>query len=433
MLEQLPNEIIQEILDYLKLDYPRKKGSPFDRSIGSVSLCSRRLRQIALPPLYHTITIFTMEQIDGLLLTMLKHPDYSPFVKRLTIHEDHERKTRSRHHEELLAAGLRKMTELLAERVSFKGWSIDARGYFLISLLPNLEELSVCPAKNSALSVYFPHLTLLMDKQLLSPQLRVWERGDERLGDDWFNIAGLISVLLYPSMKVIKAYGVFSQLLFHRLDKRWARVPLSYGLSNVNTIELFGSEIRIDDLADILRLCHALKRFVYKNGKLRPTSRGTASREDVAHALESAAQTLESLHLECGTKGAHSDPTVCSLNKFATLKAVSINLDMLGPRFILAVNSSSVRPTDILPPSLESLFVCPDDPIWGDVEYFTFVKSLLSGITSTRLARLREITCPQSSKSLPNWLIDLARERDVTIRVTSPRPLVIPLEIDIEF
>jgi hypothetical protein len=86
MLEQLPDETIKQIIEFLyTIDHFKRRRS-LNRSIEAVSLCSRRLRRIALPLLYHTIATFTLDRIDGLLWTLLESPDHCTLVRRLTIH-----------------------------------------------------------------------------------------------------------------------------------------------------------------------------------------------------------------------------------------------------------------------------------------------------------------------------------------------------------
>jgi hypothetical protein len=89
-MDQLPDEIITEIFRYLnKGDHSQliKDQSSLNKSIRPSAMCNRRLRRIASSLLYHTIFIFTLDQLDGLLLMMIESPQYAKFVKHLTVYE----------------------------------------------------------------------------------------------------------------------------------------------------------------------------------------------------------------------------------------------------------------------------------------------------------------------------------------------------------
>jgi hypothetical protein len=323
---------------------------------------------------------------------------------------------------DLKAAGFGRLADALGERLAFKGWNNDAKAYFLISLLSNLEELSVYPEKHSALSKYHGHLTLLMEERLLSPRLHSWERGNSRLKDDWFNIAGLIPVLLYPSMKTVKAHSVSSDRLFYRLDKRWAQITTIYGLSNVETIELLGSEIKINDLTDILRLCHSLKRFIFRGGKLEASTANVSPRREIPGAFEHVAPTLEFLHLDWALETLYLDWPVCPLTNLGAVKELEINWNILGFPFRTSPNVASMSPSTLFPPSLESLVIIPPNfAIWGELESFISLKDLLSEISPTCLPHLRKVICIDygNGSAFPDWLISLARERDVSLILES--------------
>jgi hypothetical protein len=90
-LDQLPNETIHEIVDHLCIKDPLKlieEEFPLNKWITPLTICNKRLRRVTLPRLYRTISIFSMKQIDGLLLRVITMPEFAPFIKHLTIHED---------------------------------------------------------------------------------------------------------------------------------------------------------------------------------------------------------------------------------------------------------------------------------------------------------------------------------------------------------
>ncbi|PVG01119.1 hypothetical protein CPB86DRAFT_782029 [Serendipita vermifera] len=112
-MEQLPDEIIRKILQSLDTDDPCQEKPPLNQSIRTMSLCSTHLRRIALPMLFHTVTVSTMSQLDNLLSILLASPDYCKLVRRLKIQERVETKRRRKRLGTLFDAGLRELADAL--------------------------------------------------------------------------------------------------------------------------------------------------------------------------------------------------------------------------------------------------------------------------------------------------------------------------------
>jgi hypothetical protein len=87
-LDQLPDEILQEILEWLSIEDSQPPVMfPLKKSIRPLAFCNRRLLRIALPMIYRTVHIFTMDQLDGFISHLIKWPQHGEFVMRLTIDE----------------------------------------------------------------------------------------------------------------------------------------------------------------------------------------------------------------------------------------------------------------------------------------------------------------------------------------------------------
>ncbi|PVG00124.1 hypothetical protein CPB86DRAFT_813399 [Serendipita vermifera] len=88
-MEQLADELVLEIVDYLKLSdeyfYEQQSVIPLNSDIWNLSLCNRRLHSILLSSLYHSITITKASQMLGLLHRVMDNPIYGGFVKRLVL------------------------------------------------------------------------------------------------------------------------------------------------------------------------------------------------------------------------------------------------------------------------------------------------------------------------------------------------------------
>jgi hypothetical protein len=318
------------------------------------------------------------------------------------------------------------LTGIFGDKLGVKGQDDDVRACFLIHLLPRLEALSVNLARISSLRSYNVYFVNLMDRQLLPKNLRLWERGDKALEYSSFYTIAFVRVMLYPSITVIKAHNVSSDRLFHRSDRRWSRLPPKYGQSNVHTIELYRSQIRTDDLPDILRLPRALRRFVYRDGSLESSNAGESPRVGLARALGSISSTLEVLELGCsiGQDNILGDKSgVCSLHKLKALRVLSVKFSVLASYSSLAseeVTAPAVRLSELLPPLLESLIAYTSSHNqWRTDEYFDCIKWILIDKSDSCLNHLRTITCRADYASLPDWVTDLARASNVFITLES--------------
>ncbi|PVG01120.1 hypothetical protein CPB86DRAFT_812689 [Serendipita vermifera] len=195
-LDQFPDELIQEILEYLYINNPNPEDiSPLNNTIKQVTVCNKRFRQIALPVLYRTVHISTMDQLDGFLLQVISKPQYSQFVRRLRVDENRGRYLGSKYNnwnlfrEEAIRCNLEK---IFGPKLNLEEGNDDVRACLLVHLLPQLEELSVNPFQSSALSTYHVYIADMMEQRLLSTKLRVWERGDQKLDDEELRVVQLV-------------------------------------------------------------------------------------------------------------------------------------------------------------------------------------------------------------------------------------------------
>jgi hypothetical protein len=89
-MNQLPDEVLEEIIGHLYKEYhlmDNTKRSPLNKWIHTLAFVNRHMRRITLPMLYHAVRIFTLNQMDGLLLRLIQNPEYGDLVRRLKIEE----------------------------------------------------------------------------------------------------------------------------------------------------------------------------------------------------------------------------------------------------------------------------------------------------------------------------------------------------------
>ncbi|PVG01122.1 hypothetical protein CPB86DRAFT_140002 [Serendipita vermifera] len=201
-LTTLPTEIIQDILEHLVdeycLDY--EDTLSLNQWIQAVTLCNRRLRQIALPFFYHTICVFGLDQLEQLIFQLIERPAYAGFVRRLTtdgirvfVHKYVEkRKDNLLFMEE---AGRRGLSHTLMAEGDDRFQRNDLRASLLVHLLPSLEELFIRTGEALTLNLFDSKCA---DKPLLSTKLRTWVRCGDSILTLPFHISKLIPVILHP-------------------------------------------------------------------------------------------------------------------------------------------------------------------------------------------------------------------------------------------
>jgi hypothetical protein len=213
----------------------------------------------------------------------------------------------------------------------------DVRLALLISLLPELEILRIHSFGSSKLSLGCIHIERMINRRLISTKLREWERRIMGAYGACLRSEMLVPVMLYPTMKVVKAYhvGVDTRRTLLAPNEQWTRAQSNHAQSNVDTIELYDSNVSTQELAGIFQLCKALKRFMYRNGEMYHGNTGISIRTGMERALDHVAQTLEIFDVEWNRvhEEEHDqstrDRTFCSMHKLNSLK-ILVSLFLAG-------------------------------------------------------------------------------------------------------
>ncbi|PVG01121.1 hypothetical protein CPB86DRAFT_812690 [Serendipita vermifera] len=351
---------------------------------------------------------------------MMEFPECAKFVRRLGIHDRAERRGREDSHGALFTVEAKRCQLDWICSIEAPELSDLSRAALLVHLLPELEVLSV---RCMDLRRYSRRIGGLMDKQVSSAKLRFWEIGSMEVHCG-IPSNTLIPVLLYPSMKVIKAYKVHTQTsrpISVRDDKLWNPAQSNHGKSYVDAIMLYESVMSALEIAEMFRLCNALKIFVFRDGVIHYDRPDTEVRELLQCTLELVAPTLELLDLVWeGYDDRMDAPTFCSLHNLTSVRTLRIDLSVLASHEDLTRSTTPSCLANLLPPFLETLVIYPPTNqahLWREGEYFECIAGLLKHKSSAQLPNLRTVTCIRHSpcSPFPSWLIELAQERGVRI------------------
>ncbi|PVF97888.1 hypothetical protein CPB86DRAFT_873809 [Serendipita vermifera] len=387
--DTLADETILQIMECFYVDEVRFNGS-LNRNIRRLSLCSQRLRRIALPLLYHTVYVGHTKTLNGLLELLIRYPHYACLVKNLVLdgcrsqsnvtgslamvgHTDFSMEARAR--------GLPgDFVFYLREK---RPW---AHSLLLVHLLPELASLHIetGPQQEDQLDVY---LAILAKKRRLPPKLQAFTRDPSHMLD----IGNIIPLLLLPSMTKICA-GFANSAVSLNMSSYLSQDGTSsalYGSSNVERLELRYSTLWGEGVSELLRLPRALKYFAFEVGP----NADWVEEDDLQRfkrALDYVSHSLELLDMQW-LEGQYVEDAliVWSFRDFSSLKILYINSSLL-----YGLEPSSVIPSvsESLPNTLEVLAMRPPYfDSWTEDGYLDLWRELLIRKSRSSLPRLRLI------------------------------------------
>jgi hypothetical protein len=432
LLERLADDLILDIVDYLKQDdedfyLSPKSTSPFNQDIRNLSLTNKRLQSILLPSIYHSISITKASSVVGLLRHVLDNPADGGFVKRLTLlqHGDvMEWKKRGLFNNTsghgAIPGPITTREQIFTEAGSRAGHLPSAilQGHLWAKLLnfllqfPNLNGLCI----DSRLLFYDSHnntdLIDVVTSQQIFKGLKSVIVGVPR-SILTFDVATLAPFFLVPSVRQIRAYNAI-----RRGDPNWllehesTTLASLHKMSNVETIDLRYSRVYLDDLDRLLQLPKALKVFKYRDlcyyGTTAPNSKTTMFHR----ALNHVSDTLEILTVHWWEEELEL-PFFWSFRHFNSLKYLTITFTLM-----VGLNPNAAPSlVDLLPPMLEILVMIYEGTPgyeWMDEDIVDCIRKLLRQKSGSVLNRLRSVEFCEHPRLLTP-LIQLALEKEVSI------------------
>jgi hypothetical protein len=294
--ENLADEVVLEIINHLytsHIELDNQGICPLNQDIWQVSLCSRRLRRITVPLLYHTIYIPPIKTPFRFLRVIIDFPSLAPLVKTLTLDWNEHTDGWPCDLEHSYIVGLAEKRSL-PERfiLDIKERFPSSCPLLLLHLLPQIEILHIETGYIYE-RTFYAYFARFMNDGLLSPMLRELTLRADGATD----VRVLVPAFLSPSMTRICAKALISPLY----KRRWwypaqnVDVTSSYKTSNVEELELYHAQLSDEDLEELLRLPRALKSFSYlEQNRLCSTVSGL---EGLRRAIDCVAETIEVLDL----------------------------------------------------------------------------------------------------------------------------------------
>ncbi|PVF94087.1 hypothetical protein CPB86DRAFT_789401 [Serendipita vermifera] len=393
----LADELILEILDHLWRSPITTESYKYRRSI---SQCNSRLRRIALPTFYRTVSIPDTRSLRLFLRNVIESPIYSDLVRVLEVDWYQSESVDQYSRNITCIEEARTLTRELVPRVDEEDPKVNLA--HLLHLLKHLEVVDIKAGHRYDRGI-LPYLAGFLSQQHSSNLQRFeWRKGD-------LPLEALVPALLIPSLRKLCMFSAFASESF---DHQWfpdlprgTDLASWYGKSNVEELCLRKSDIRVQDLAQILQLPRALK-ILQCEGQFSTPLNDVGVR--LQTALEHVSQSLEFLCLFWTPESWYSG----SLPSFHNL--TSLTFLVLEHPVLFDHRRESV--IECLPPSLKVLFSYSP----GDIVDEPPLDHLLPGwerllkATSPRLPKLRMIGHqPKTTLLLP--LLDLAKKRKVQI------------------
>ncbi|PVF93893.1 hypothetical protein CPB86DRAFT_829015 [Serendipita vermifera] len=350
----LPDELISEIVGHLcEVILPLEGKPPFNLYVWPISCCNKRLRLLTLPLVYHTIHISEIKGLDKALHIIIDNPAHAELVKKIMVDWDNVSCG-----EEAEQSGT-EISTALRDKCVEKAKQNDLPDVFIAKLherqpwayillllcwTPFLEAVCINMKSESDDQEHFKvHLSEFLTRKLVSPKLKSFIH-DSHIA---FDVALLIPVFLHPIMTEIQVNRAESWLMPSQQQ--------FYAQSNVQKLSFYFSDVEVEHLAELLRLPHALKCFIYHGGG------GDLEDDEEEHALESfkealdhLAGTLEHLNMEwMGEEIFEDSSKIWSFQNFTHLKSLQINYVLVygeDPKTAPCI-------ADSLPESLEVLAI----------------------------------------------------------------------------
>jgi hypothetical protein len=414
---RLPDETIAEIIR--SLVSCRTFSIPFNEHILQVSLCSKRLRRIALPSLYHWMRVTSNGLILAFIYHLVERPHYAPLVRELELTwedpdslEEVQKSARDVEYQ-LYLQDLR--SHAIPENLIYGiKWQIAwANALSLLHQLTRLEKLLLQPAYDvySIIGAGMPHL---FQFQRAAPCIRYFALESDMVSSIDFDAELLIPAFLCSSMMEIQGHSMLSSE--EKLeDKRL--LPLGttredwFGKSSVQILRLLFAKVYGDDLDQLLRLPFSLKTFIYEDRDDYTYPYPTPD-EVFRRNLDHVSSSLEYLSVHWNENETGYRPQKpWNLQDFTLLLKLNIN-------YTLLIGSDPDIIVDHLPSCLEILILFSRFGGYfrqADSEVLRCFKVVLTKKSTACLARLR-IVSHQCWWKL-NWgtLSQLASEKGVGI------------------
>ncbi|PVF93892.1 hypothetical protein CPB86DRAFT_876817 [Serendipita vermifera] len=410
----LADELILEIVNHLHTSYVdhTDNADPCSMDICRLSVCSQRLRRIALPLLYHTIRIPHPRILDRFLQTMLRNRIRTQLVKSLAL--DWYRCTKLAGWPQLNkdmdfsnVYEVQKLSPGFALNIEWRQpW---AHGLLLLHILRDLETLCIKMAPNQYTQKFGAYLFKFLNERLVSTKLQSfsWDAGEN------LDLGILIPALLYSPLAEVQASQIVSVTGANRLQflPQGTCLMSWYGTSSVEKLRLVHAGLLEKDFAEILRIPRNLTSLTYLRAP--PTPRAVPpSLDGFKKALEIVSRNIVCLNFRWNkSHPSDEDTALWSFHHFTSLKVLYIEYTLLcgsEPAAAPCIASS-------LPPSLEVLGMCESPSSKWEVDDLVGIwERLLEKKSSTFLCTLSMIA-DLDEFSLLYPLTELAASRNVKI------------------
>ncbi|PVG00120.1 hypothetical protein CPB86DRAFT_872117 [Serendipita vermifera] len=424
LFNQLSDEIIIEIIDWLKIENFFMFGpTALNPSIWNLSMCSRRLRRIGSELLYKTIRVTNSRRLDELLQTVIKVPTYGNLVKEMFLDWEDEddgfiydvKRILSQNFSSDETTAFMNVARdhglpqgLIDELSSEVSW---ARALLLLHLLPNLEVLCINPGGGTEKSHVVLLFALIQNSQL-SLKLRSFTR-DWKIEDGQRNLSTLLPIFFHPPIREVRALEMITSSI--PSNNYWlpkgTTLASFYGTSNVESLELYGSCTNSSEIEQLFQLPRALKRLIYVHD-----SDETFDIEPVGFlrkSLQHVAGTLEIFRIEWSVW--FETHSIWSFSAFRQLRKLFINCDLLlGPNVATAPPISTLLPMHL---EVLGMYFCGEYRTpWSTKGLIAQVTRLLLDKSPSCVPHLQVITHLDSPYLLSS-LVDLGSERNVKIEL----------------